>query len=109
MIGKSLVVALRVAALLTAGVLSLGQAHASHVCQDAIADYLESLKIDVDDVTSVNVYVDKPGSGGQPVGYTAWVSMKTCRGKVVINLSPACRVQNAYTRGDCSFENLTPR
>ncbi len=108
MLGKSLVVALGLAALLTAGAMPFGQARAGPSCQDAISDYLASLKIDAEDVTSLNVFAVKHRSS-RPMNYDAWVSMKTCRGNLIINLSFNCRLVDAYTRGDCSFENVTQR
>ncbi|MEE9296620.1 MAG: hypothetical protein V3W34_16875 [Phycisphaerae bacterium] len=108
MIGKSLVVSLGLAAFLTVGASSSGQAQASHACQDAIADYLESLKIDAEDVTTLNVYAVKQNLG-QPMRYNAWVSMKACRGNLIINLSLNCRFDDAYSRGDCKFENVKQR
>ena len=108
MVGKSLVVSLGLAAFLTAGAMSFGQARAGPSCQDAISDYLESLKIDAEDVTSLNVYAAKHRTG-RPKKYDAWVSLKTCRGNLVINLSLNCRFNDAYTRGDCRFENVKQR
>lgn len=106
--GKSLIISLGLAAFLSAGALSIGQARASDACQDAVADYLESLKIDADDVTSLKVYVVKQ-TMGQPIGYNAWVWLKACRGNLIINLSLNCRFDDAYTRGDCKFENIKQR
>jgi hypothetical protein len=108
MSGKILAVSLVLAGLLTAGALSATQAQAGHLCQDSIAGYLDRLKIAEDEVASLNVYSVKQ-KVGQPTGYNAWVSLKTCQGNLVINLSATCRVDDAYTRGDCRFEDVKPR
>lgn len=105
---NTLAVSLGFAAFLTVGALSFGQAQAGHACQDSIADYLESLKIDAEDVTNLTVYAVKHRTG-RPKGYNAWVSPKACRGNLIINLSLNCRFIDAYTRGDCRFENVPQR
>ncbi len=66
------------------------------------------MKIDVDQVTNLKVYADKHKTG-RPMGYNAWVSLKACQGNLVINLSLNCRFDDAYTRGDCKFENVPQR
>ncbi len=108
MSAKTLAVSLGLAGLLMAGALPVAEAQAGPACQDAIADYLKSLKIDAKDVASLNVYAVKQNLG-RPFGYKAWVSLKTCRGNLIINLSLNCRVTDAYTRGDCKFENVRQR
>ena len=105
MSGKTLAVSLGLAGLLAAGALSATQAQAGHRCQDAIADHLDRLKIAEDEVANLDVHTVKQ-TIGQPTGYSAWISLNTCQGNLVINLSATCRVDDAYTRGECRFEGL---
>jgi hypothetical protein len=108
MSGRSLAVPLGLAALLTASAWSIAPAQASDSCKDAIADYLDRLRIAEDAVASLNLYEVKQ-TLGRPIGYNAWISLNTCQGNLVINLSLNCRVNDAYTRGECRFENLRQR
>ncbi len=102
---KTLAVSLGLAGLLAAGAWSATPAQAGQRCQDAIADNLDRLKIAEDEVARLDVYTVKQ-TLGQPMGYNAWISLNTCQGNLVINLSATCRVDDAYTRGECRFEGL---
>ncbi len=105
MSGKTLAISLGLAGLLTAGALPATQAQAGHRCQDSVADHLERLKVAEDEVASLDFYTVKQ-TIGLPTGYNAWISLNTCQGNLVINLSATCRVDDAYTRGECRFEGL---
>ncbi len=83
----------------------LRKAQVGRLCQEVIADYLDLLKIAGGAVASLDVYVVKQ-TMGQPIEYDAWISLNTCQGNLVINLSATCRVDDAYTRGECRFEGL---
>lgn len=37
----------------------------------------------------------------------AWVDLESCTGKLVIELSPRCRVKQAYTTGACTVPGLS--
>ncbi len=85
--------------------LSIGQAYAKAKCETSINRYLAHLKIAEDEVTNISVFSVKPTTG-RLLGYRAWVSLKSCRGSLVINLAPHCGVIDTYTRADCRFEGV---
>ena len=85
--------------------LSIGQAYAKPKCETSIGRYLAHLKIAEDEVTNISVFSVKPPTGRR-LGYRAWVSLKSCRGSLVINLAPHCGVVDTYTRADCRFEGV---
>ncbi len=81
------------------------QAYAKPKWETAITRYLEHLKIAEDEVTNISVFALQPNSF-KPLGNRAWVSLKSCRGSLVINLTPLGGVIDTYTRGDCRFEGV---
>ncbi len=105
MSGKRLAFSFGLAGLLTAGAWSAAPAQAGHRCQDSVADHLDRLKVAENEVASLDFYTVKQ-TIGLPTGYNAWISLNTCQGNLVINLSATCRVDDAYTRGECRFEGL---
>jgi len=46
------------------------------------------------------------GEARQFLGYSAWLKLTRCQGSVVVDLGPDCRVEQAYSRGDCTIEGL---
>ncbi len=85
--------------------LSIGQAYAKPKCETSVTRYLGHLKIAEDEVANISVFSVKP-STGRRLGYRAWVSLKSCRGSLVINLAPHCGVVDTYTRAECRFEGV---
>ncbi len=112
--GKTLVITLGLVAFVMASGptdgteplgLPIGQDYAKPKCETTITRYLEHLKIAEDEVTNISVLSVKPPKG-KLLGYRAWVSLKSCRGSLVINLRPYCEVTDTYTRADCRFEGV---
>ncbi len=85
--------------------LSIGQAYAKPKCETPVTRYLGHLKIAEDEVTNISVISVRPTTGRR-LKYRAWVSLKSCRGSLVINLTPLCGVMDTYTRADCRFEGV---
>ena len=81
------------------------QAYAKPKWEPAITRYLEHLKIAEDEVTNISV-LPVVALTGPLMWYRAWVSLKSCRGSLVINLTRHGRVIDAYTRADCRFEGV---
>jgi hypothetical protein len=40
------------------------------------------------------------------VGHRAWVSLKDCKGDIVIRFTTQCTVQETYTHGDCALPSV---
>ncbi len=81
------------------------QAYAKPKWETAITRYLGHLKIAEDEVTNISV-LSVVALTGPLMGYRVWVSLKSCRGSLVINLTRLGRVTDTYTRGDCRFEGV---
>ncbi len=88
--------------------LFVGQAYAGEQpCKGPVTDHLKRLKVDEKDVTKIGVLPVKTRKG-KLLGYRAWVSLKSCRGSLVINTTTHCKVIDEYTRGTCKIDGLTP-
>ena len=85
---------------------SIGQAYAAEQpCKGPVADHLKHLNVDEKDVTKIGVLPVKTRKG-KLLGHRAWVSLKSCRGSLVINLTVHCKVIDEYTRGECTMDGL---
>ena len=86
--------------------LPIGQAYgAEQPCKGPVADHLKRLNVDERDVTKIGVLPVKTRKG-KLLGYRAWVSLKSCRGSLVINTTAHCKVIDEYTRGECKMDGL---
>ena len=77
-------------------------------CEATVAERLGGYGIGETDVAGID-YVPQPRLNRTPRsvrGVTAWVSLKTCKGSVVIDMNTRCRVKQAYTRGQCRVPGL---
>ena len=81
--------------------LSIGQAYgAKQPCMGVVTEHLKQLNVDQEDVERISVMPEKPPKG--PVlGNRAWVSLKSCKGSLIIFLTTKCKVVDTYTRGEC--------
>ncbi len=98
----------RIAFVLAAGLLTATPAIADQrPCKTVAAKHLETLGIDSEDVTDIAMIriLNNP-EFGTIRELQAWATLLSCPGNVVINLTPRCRVKDAYTRGGCRVENI---
>jgi hypothetical protein len=74
-------------------------------CERTVAERLDGLNVDRSDVRWI--YYDAQRHIGRDndrvVRILAWVSLKSCKGNVVIELDRYCRVRQVYGRGECSL------
>jgi hypothetical protein len=81
-------------------------AEATGVSCEAIAtQHLERLNVDPSDVRKISCVADRRGGrdGGRVVGVTAWVSLHSCKGSLVIDMSLHGQVRQVYGRGACDL------
>ena len=78
-------------------------------CDAKVAGQLGEYGIGEADVAGID-YVRQLRSAGRTgrtvIGVTAWVSLNTCAGSVVIDMNTQCRAKQAYTRGQCRVPGL---
>ncbi len=78
-------------------------------CEGEVADRLAALSIDDADVAGISTvpkYVARAQFGLPRVssdfdGVTAWVSLNSCKGSLVIDLNRRCRINQTWSRGEC--------
>ncbi len=77
-------------------------------CRAAAAGQLEELGIPAADVEDIAVVAMRTGGrdGGRIVELQAWSKLRSCRGSVVVRLTPFCRVKETYSRGGCRFATM---
>ncbi len=78
---------------------------ARNPCEATVAERLERLNVDPSDIRKIS-YVALHSSrreGGPMIGFEAWVSLQSCKGNLVVNLSKRCRIRDVYGRGECEL------
>ena len=78
---------------------------AGRSCEATVTERLDRLNVEPSDVRSISCMKDIRGGrdGGRVVGITAWVSLRSCEGSVVIDMSRHGRVRQVYGRGACDL------
>ncbi len=74
-------------------------------CVAAATERLNRLNVEPSDIRKISCLEDRSGGrdGGRVVGFTAWVSLRSCEGSVVIDMSRQGRVRQVYGRGACDL------
>ena len=75
-------------------------------CEAMVAERLDHLNVEPSDIRGIS-YTHKRGGNrdgdGRVKGILAWVSLKSCRGSLVIDMSPRCQVRQIYGRSECDL------
>jgi hypothetical protein len=77
-------------------------------CEAVVKERLARMNIDPGDVRSISIAARvraQRRSGSSVSGFDAWVSLKSCRGSIVMSLSRECRIKRIYSKGDCKVPN----
>ncbi len=74
-------------------------------CEAAVTERLNRLNVEPSDVRRISCLVERSSGrdGGRVIGITAWVSLHSCQGNLVIDMSRHGRVRQVYGRGDCDL------
>ncbi len=78
---------------------------AGNYCEAAVTERLSRLNVEASDVRSISCLADIRGGrdGGRVVGITAWVSLRSCQGNLVIDMTRHGQVRQVYGRGTCDL------
>ena len=74
-------------------------------CEATVAERLDRLNVEPSDIRGIS-YVPKRRQSRDDhrvVGFVAWVSLRSCRGSLVIEMSRHCRIRQVYGRGACDL------
>ena len=74
-------------------------------CEAAVTARLSRLNVEPSDVRQISCMKDIRGGrdGGRVVGITAWVSLRSCQGNLVIDMTRHGQVRQVYGRGTCDL------
>ncbi len=74
-------------------------------CEATVAERLDRLNVEPSDIRGISYAPILSGgrNGGRVVGILAWVSLQSCRGGVVIDMTRHCQVRQVYGRGECDL------
>ncbi len=95
---------------LALAVLSSTPSEAAYTyCERTVAERLDRLNVDRSDVRWI-FYDAQQRHGGRDndrvVRILAWVSLQSCKGNLVIDMDPDCRVRQVYTRNKCEVPGI---
>ncbi len=74
-------------------------------CAATVAERLDRLNVESSDIRGIFYDVQRHvgRNNDRVVGILAWVSLKSCRGDLVIDMSRLCTVRQVYGRGACDL------
>ena len=80
---------------------------APHLCAAPVAAKLAQLKVTPAQITNVDYFEIRDNACCEQFdSYEAWVSLKQCRGNVVLKLSLLCEIDETYAHGACDLADL---
>lgn len=84
------------------------QVPAYDTCDAEVAEALWDVKIETSRVRSIYISprLDIGRSRTYVAGLQVWVRLADCKGALVLDLTPDCRVQQIYSRGECQVEGV---
>ena len=97
-LGIGLVLALFLLPALPAGA-------ARKYCETQVRESLDRLDVAASDIHNITYEAQRhPGRNNDRVTRVlAWVSLNSCKGYVIVELSPHCTVRQVYGRGECTL------
>lgn len=74
-------------------------------CEAQVSERLDRLELDPSDIQGITYDAQRqPGRNNDRVTRVlAWVSLNSCKGYVIVELSPHCTVRQVYGRGECTL------
>ena len=78
---------------------------AKKYCVAQVSERLDHFDVDPSDISGITYDVQRRSSrnSDRVIGILAWVSLKSCKGYVIVDLSPYCTVRQVYGRGECTL------
>lgn len=104
-------IAAAIAALSTLALLTAPAEASGHRgrCLPVIEGELERLQVAPDRIGNISQQVRRYHSrddSSRVQGVLGWVALNDCAGRLVIDMSPRCRVKQSYTTGACSVAGV---
>ena len=83
---------------------------ASRPCQTELDAHLSSLPLATNDVSAIRMVTKEPGVNERFRGnykHQAWVTLKSCSGGLLVQLTESCQPRKTFSRGDCQVEGIS--
>ncbi len=88
----------------TIGTFAAPAEAAGSSCVATVTERLDRMNVAPSDVTKISCVKEIGGKdGSRVVGITAWVSLQSCKGNLVFNMSRHGRIREVYGRGACDL------
>ncbi len=98
--------ALAVATLLAMPALASGR---HDRCEPAVDEEISRLPVDPERVGAISLQVrsyNNRQDNTRVSGILGWVELRDCRGRLVVDMTPRCRVKQSYTTGSCTVPGV---
>lgn len=77
----------------------------SQPCKATVDKQLAEWQIPADEISGISYIKKWSGAhkhgGSHVMGVNAWISLKSCRGELVVDMDKSCLKIQAYAQGDC--------
>ena len=78
-------------------------------CTPAVEEELSRLQVGADRVGAISLQIrshNDRDDDTRVIGVLGWVELTDCRGRLVVDMTPRCRVKQSYTTGACSVPGV---
>ena len=78
-------------------------------CEPVVESELERLQVDPGRVGGISLQVrtyNNREDDSRVQGILGWVDLNDCAGRLVVDMTPQCRVKQTYTTGACSIPGV---
>ena len=74
-------------------------------CEARVNQRLDRLDVSPTDIREIfyDAQYNRGRNRDRLTGILAWVSLQSCKGYLIVDLSPQCRVRQVYGRGECTL------
>ena len=82
-----------------------GRSRQKNVCEAIVAERLDRLNVDPSDIRKIHHMAAHAANreSARKTGYEAWVSLRSCKGNLVVKMSLRCKIRDVYGHGDCEL------
>lgn len=79
---------------------------AQKYCVAKVSERLDRLNVSPSDISGIfyDAQHHRGRNSDRVVRILAWVSLQSCKGYLIVDLSPHCRVRQVYGRGECDLD-----
>ncbi len=72
-------------------------------CEAEVRERLDLLNVSPSEISGINYEKQRAGSRNKSNRILAWVSLHSCKGYVIVDLSKHCTVRDVHGRGECNL------